>query len=310
MVVISQHPNNQANRDALHIARGNWADRETRRRVLLGAVVLDTHRSILFSQHSRISSTQASRLPTPCSQEAWNCVDPAEWYSLVSCSQLSTPNPLPNSAFETSLLQCRSYHYGTLDRLSPKDLTHHALLLASHTPILSLITVAAETWLFGRKLDDRKLWAAAQEELRSWVARDESSKAAWHAIQFLRAHFGHEREHPPITGLHEQWCLYLAALVCWAYGFDHGFPVNSPTSRLLTPGECKTLMQEYLGKVDTTQDWTSVQVLRETGNTQGVLACVRVRLCADGGEARGTLLAEAAEVLRKLEEGKGKSCTF
>ena len=310
MVVISQHPNNQTDREALHIARGNWANREARRRILLSAAILDTHRCALFSQHSHISSTEVSRLPTPCPQEVWNCVDLVEWYSLVSCNQLPTPKTSPNSPFETSLLQCRSFHYGTLDRLSPNELTHHALLLASFTPISSLIAVAAETWLFGRKLDDLTLWTAAQEEFRRWISSDEASKATWHAMQFLRGYFGRERESSPTIGLHEHWCLYLAALVCWAYGYPRVFPTNVQTNPSLTLCELEMLMWEYLGKTDTGRDWTSVRVLRKIGQTRGVLACVRARICAGGGEARGKLLGEAAEVLWKLGEVRGKLCTF
>ena len=311
--MISQHPNHKADSDALHVTRANWAIREARRRILLSAAILDTHRSIFFSQPSRIPSTKVSNLPTPCSRELWDCVDIVEWHRLVSCIQLlspyPSPNPSPNSAFETSLLQCRSFHYGTLDRLPSNDLTYHALLLASHTPISSLATVAAETWLFGRKLDDPKVWVAAQQDLRRWIAKDEASKAAWHAIQFLRDYFSRDQV-PPIIGLHKQWCLYLAALVCWAYGSHRVPPAHPPSNPPLTLHECETLMWEYFDGADRTRDWTSVQLLRERGQTRGLLACVRETLRPGDGGVRGKLLVEADDVLRKLEEGRGKLCTF
>ncbi|MCJ1382118.1 hypothetical protein MMC17_005230 [Xylographa soralifera] len=271
-----------------------WADFEARRRILSTAFVIDTQRSTFFQQQPcQISSLQASEIPVPCSEETWECADTSLWFNLIS-----HPRPSDGSPFERNILQSLCIHTPSAAILSsnpPLDLTLHALLLATNTPIPSLLTVAAESWLFARKVENPAVWTNAKLTLRSWVQSSDASKAVWHAGHVLRAYFARPKD-DSIAGLHELWSLYLAALVCWAYGFamqpqlQHG----GPTAEV------------YLAGLDV-QSWSDVEGARAAGGTQDVLARVRARL---KGKGTGALVTEGERVLERLIEGRGRLCCF
>ena len=210
-------------------------------------------------------------------------------------------------------------HYGSLrnsefsstslPRLRLSDSTHHALLLATHTPILSLLIVAAESWLFARKVTSSETWALAKEELRIWVNSEAAAKATWHAIQLLRHVFSNSKEQGENhtgMGLHEQWCLYLAALVCWAYGFPSE-AVQRRGPFTLDSQQPETLMWEYLNMADA-QNWRGMLAMRGIGSTRGVLEYVRARM--QGGARMGKLVCEGEDVLRRLVEGRSRLSCF
>ena len=311
--------------DSLQTIFHQWVDLEARRRLLLAAFVFDTHSSILFSQQPRhiFSSPEGSNLPSVCPAKLWECSDLATWRTLVSqCPSLSItsiPSNLPLSPFHASILQCLTVHYGSL-RISGSssahlssfplsDSTHHALLLATHTPILSLLIVAAESWLFGRKVTSSNTWTLAKTELRIWVNSEAAEKATWHAGQLLRNVFGNSKEqgeNGPGMGLHEQWCLYLAALVCWAYGFpSEAMQVQVPLS--VDPHQREFLMWEYLNMADG-QNWRQMKAIKGIGSTRGLLECVRTRM--HEGARMGKLVCEGEDVLRRLVEGRSRLSRF
>ncbi|MCJ1391929.1 hypothetical protein MMC18_004796 [Xylographa bjoerkii] len=271
-----------------------WADFEARRRLLLTAFVIDTQRSTFLQQPPcQTSSLPASGFSVPCSEELWECADASLWFNL-----LSHPRPSAVSSFQQNILQSLYIYTPPAAILSSNltfDLTLHALLLATHTPIPSLLVVAAESWLFARKVENPAVWTNAQIKLRSWVQSDDASKALWHAGHVLRTHFGRKKD-DAIAGLHELWSLYLAALVCWAYGFA------VPTQ--LHPGNQSADM--YLAGLNV-QYWKEVEARRGAAGTQGVLAGVRTRL---KGKGTGALVAEGERVLERLVEGRGRLCWF
>ena len=259
-------------------------------------------------------------MPKVCSKGLWDCVDPTAWFALSSqqLPQRHISSPTPLSPFQASIQQCLALHCDSSPpsrilsesrpRLPPGDATHHALLLASRTPITSLLIVAGESWLFARKVDDRSQWETAKAQLRNWRGSEASPQAAWHSSQLLRIVFsrgGAHEANDTRMGLHEQWCLYLAALVCWAYGFA---PQNDlhQSLRPLSPRQREVLMMEYLDAMGG-QSWTDILKMRGKGGTRGLLECVRERLgwTADVGR----LVCEGARVLDKLGEGR-KACWF
>ena len=130
------------------------------------------------------------------------------------------------------------------------------LLLTRHTPLRSLLIVAGETWIFNRKIQREADWIAAKRELRTWISTDNARRAVWHAGKVLRigmrapknpsnskTYYGDNIAVPPRSPsakmnsniaedesvilpregeahLHNYWTLYVASLVCWAWGFD------------------------------------------------------------------------------------------
>lgn len=101
--------------------------------------------------------------------------------------------------------------------------TYHALLATRNTPLLSLLTVSGESWLFNRKLPQQSEFRAAKEKLRAWAPDTEAArKAVWHAVRVLEfaSIYPETSKNTPLSMLHANWVLYTSALICWAYGFD------------------------------------------------------------------------------------------
>lgn len=134
--------------------------------------------------------------------------------------------------------------YDLSGRHGPAEFDIHAHSTAQHTPIRSLLIVSGESWLFGRKLEHEETFVAAKSHLREWVDSNQSQTALWHATALLRIVFDVRPNSPlqPVNGtsnqgremgmLHEQWCIYIAALVCWACTFDASAS-SAPLSGLL-----------------------------------------------------------------------------
>jgi Fungal specific transcription factor domain len=122
----------------------------------------------------------------------------------------------------------------------------HAHTAAQNTPLRSLLIVSGESWLFGKKLEKEHDFHTAKARLREWVSSKQAEVALWHATQLLRLVFHVESQEvvmsPPAADemgsqdremklLHEQWCIYLAALICWACAFNEN---ETPASSSFT----------------------------------------------------------------------------
>lgn len=159
----------------------------------------------------------------------------------------------------------------------------------------SLLTVAAESWLFSRKVESLAVWTDAKNQLRNWVQGEEASRAVWHAGHVLRAYFARP-EDDPTNGLHELWSLYLAALVCWAYGFSVQPHLQQATQST----------DSYLASLHVLA-WNEVESVRGAGGTRGLLSSVRARLKRKGS---GALITEGERVLERLVDGRGRLFWF
>lgn len=314
-------PNNRLSEvssyDELQIARQEWAELEARRRVLLAAFVLDTQRSIYFPQQARptFSAINGAKLPSPCPQEMWDCKDLTEWrdhFSRHRPHALGSGSP-SFSRFHTNILQCINIHcnspsFAALATVQTSCPSHHSLLAATNTPIPSLLIVAAESWLYARKIEDPARWASAKMELRNWVNTDVASRAVWHAGCVLRAGFRRVEEKHGGSGLQGEWILYLAALVCWAYSFSRDArdqDINGGNFAKLSEKEREARMLKYLEALDV-ENWRDVEWARGRGGTRPVLEWVRGKMAFAGGR----LISEGQSVLEKLIEGRARSCEF
>ncbi|MCJ1310009.1 hypothetical protein MMC25_003670 [Agyrium rufum] len=339
------------------------------------------------------ATKQARQLPLPCDEPLWNALDAPSWRSILQASRaqsipsvnpasniLSAPvssigkHPMtphvtpPPSQTKSSIIPSAGgvSFQGTIDRCV--SIQHHtipsskttattpvsdALLMATNTPIQSLLTVAAECWLYANKVEERSTWLAAKSELRTWVdSGNVSAKAVWHAVQLLRAAFPpasvtdnrttrmeKARRGSMALGLAENWCLYLAALVCWAYGFqsrskqgvDRFVPEKSVNAgsglgscdltaprkkpRLRRTREVASVKEEEekealneLGMIEYIEivqrgKWMNVDKMKGKGGTNGMLIEVRHRLAEN--ESWGRLGCEAEGVLGRLIDGRG-----
>ncbi|KAL8935027.1 MAG: hypothetical protein Q9211_004920 [Gyalolechia sp. 1 TL-2023] len=318
----------------LQTCHRRWLDHETRRRVLAAAFVLDTQHSHLLQQKPSDVSTLGGEddlsLPFPCLSETWNCTDHSLWRAMIVSQQTFSLATLdrslpPLDPFQSSLRTCYQIH--SLQRLkSPAEndltfhptksgslatvLVYHALCLCRHTPLHALIITASESWLFGTKITDEEVWQQARLKLRSWITSDAAMKAVWHATRLLRLSLQNQsQQSQPLDGvsyLHDLWCLYVAALVCWAFGYGTAGMIDVQPQWEREHAE--DLAWEYLGAMDV-QGWWEVSGVPSAArrSTKGPLECVRVKI---GDVGLGGLLDGAEDVLFRLVDGESDMVKF
>lgn len=295
--------------------------------------VLDTTHSHLLQRqpcHRGTLAEDGLDLPFPASADIWDCPDIFTWRSLISSHEafsLSKLGPnLPSlDAFQSSLLTCCQIHRFQLSSdpkqhnmiyQPPKSLlqhticTHHTLALSTHTPLHALLITASESWLFGTKITDKTTWQQSKATLREWIASEDATKATWHATQLLRLTF--QSQSDPLQQeahsggyLHDLWCLYVAALVCWAFGYG---TTNARAQPETLTDNAELLVAEYLTAM-AVNDWKDIGNVAaiSAGYTRGLLEWVRWKI---GDVAMGGLLNGAEDVLFRLVEGESKLVEF
>lgn len=304
-----------------------WLDLETRRRVLAAAFVLDTQHSHLLQQNppdpSTLGGEDGLSLAFPSLPEAWNCTDPYLWRDMIMSQQIFSPDTLhlslpPLDPFQSSLRTCYQIH--SLQRFNTATendltfhptkagslatvLTNHALCLCRHTPLHALIITASESWLFGTKITDKEVWQQARDGVRRWVSSDAAMKAAWHATRLLRLSLQNQSQQPQqidrVSYMHDLWCLYTAALACWAFGYGTAGMIDVQSHWQAEHAENPAW--EYLGAMDV-QGWREISGVPVAArrSTRGLLEWVRVKI---GEVGLGGLLDGAEDVLFRLVNG-------
>ncbi|KAL8934957.1 MAG: hypothetical protein Q9216_005650 [Gyalolechia sp. 2 TL-2023] len=312
----------------LQTVHRRWLDLETRCRLLVAAFVLDTQHGHLLQQNpsdpSILGGETDLTLPFPSFSDAWNCTDLSLWRDMIMSQQIFSLDTLdqdlpPLEPFQSSLRTC--YQLRALRRLNnPTEndltyhptkagslatvLTYHALSLTRHTPLHALIITASESWLFGSKITDKEAWQQARLTLRSWVSSDAAMKAVWHATRLLRLSFRNQSQQAQeVDGpsyMHDLWCLYIAALVCWAFGYGAAGAMDVQGQWQAEHAE--NLAWEYLGAMDA-QGWWKVSDVPAAArrSTRGLLECVRMKI---GDVGLGGLLDGAEDSLFRLVDGE------
>ena len=243
----------------------------------------------------------------------------------------------------------------TLDQLLPRndnsgesgarlDFNRSAREMARNTPIRQLLVVSGESWILGKKLENEAEFQEAKRSLRSWVDTNrESQVAVWHATQLIRSRtkfssswsITHELSvsFHDTHMLHEAWTFYMAALVCWAYGFSsstisdnsaHGSGAPSTISELSNPSRSSSLSSAHPALLDSQaaaygmreyMQATNVKTVEAMlgvdphifGRMQGLLEIVRLNKIS---LSLGGLMNEAERVLYRLVEGRSKLSHF
>ncbi|KAL8847291.1 MAG: hypothetical protein Q9221_007667 [Calogaya cf. arnoldii] len=318
--------------DQLQTVHRRWVEHETRRRILVAMFMVETQHSHLLQRQPCYSDTldDGLDLPFPTSAETWDCSDILTWRSLITSNEAFSISEIGRNlpsldAFQSSLLTCYQVHgfqfssdpkQHDLIYRPPKSLdqhtlrTHHALALSTHTPIHALLITASESWLFGTKTTDETTWQQSKTTLREWTGSGNAAKATWHATQLLRLTF--ESQNDPLQQdtvnggyLHDLWSLYLAALVCWAFGYG---TTNAKAQPKTLTDNAEVLAAEYLTAMSV-NDWKDIGNVAGTwaSYTRGLLEWVRSEI-ADVG--MGGLLNGAEDVLFRLVEGESKLVEF
>ncbi|KAL8633668.1 hypothetical protein Q9189_000616 [Teloschistes chrysophthalmus] len=318
--------------DDLWTAHAGWVDHESRRRIYVAAFVMDTQYSHLLQQPTSYPDAIEEDdldLPFPTSAEIWQCVDMPTWRNLImtqeafSLSGLGQDLPLLDP-FQSSLLTCYQIYrssttqsvqdelayYPVKSQILPTRKTYHALCLSTFTPLHALLITASESWLFGTKITEEPGWLESKGAVRKWVSSDACKKAVWHATALLRLNsedqINQEQQQDEQAGyLHDLWCLYIAALVCWAFGYG---TANVPSQPRSLSDNAEMLAVEYLN-VTNIGSWQDVERIPATAraNTRGLLEYVRGRI---GELGMGGLLNGAEDVLFRLVQGEGEMVAF
>lgn len=313
--------------NALGQAKELWTRHETKRRILLAAFVLDTQNSVFFDQPASSLDLITINLPYPQPTQTWECPDLGKWRSLVHSGHrpydlrvlgYDFSSLAPFDAFQSSFISCyqihRGYHHpntimSRYDEIMPclpetpihqtsAFLTYFALHLSSLVPIKSLLIVSSASWLFGTKVTELSVWESAKVRLRAWVATEAAARCTSYATQILQIAL----EGQSLQTLHGKWCIYLAALVCWAYGFSPGqHEVPGRLSVEMANFQAREYLLAMNGSI-----WMEVSSLSMRWYTRGVLECVRARLHG----SVGGLLNQAEDTLAALAEGRNQMMNF
>lgn len=312
--------------NALGQAKELWTRHETKRRILLAAFVLDTQISVFFEQPAFNLDLVNMNLPYPQPTQTWECPDLGKWRSLVPDGHRPDLRLLghdfsslaPFDAFQSSFISCYQIHRGYLRRGTNMSrygeivpclpetpihrttafLTYVALQLSSLAPVKSLLIVSSASWLFGTKVTEPSVWESAKVKLRAWVATDAAARCTSYATQVLQIFLENQSLEMP----HGKWCTYLAALVCWAYGFSPG---QHEVPGRLNVDMANFQAREYLLAMNGS---TSMEIsgLSMRWYTRGVLECVRARLRG----SMGGVLNQAEDTLAALAEGRSQLMNF
>lgn len=179
---------------------------------------------------------------------------------------------------------------------------YHAAYISLHTNIHNLTTVAGDTRTYKRS-PERGDYYRAKAELQQWANSGSAQLATWHAAQILVRSLN--RTHVYLELFHVPWCMYIAALVCWAYGQfspsavgPGGLPEASDDK---AAWDAHQDMRVYLGQMST-DSWESLPRAGGHRRTAGLIAVVKNTL--EG--VRWGLTHGSVDVLRGLD-GSGAS---
>ncbi|RDL37949.1 uncharacterized protein BP5553_05382 [Venustampulla echinocandica] len=307
-------------------------------------------------------------LPTLCSDSLWNAGTAIEWQAHLTdypldqplqlleqsiCSQRTSPR---SSAFTQSLLICflatrlpmrenprcpnaylpHAPDSGLTSLMDPFPTSSLAqtYLALHHTPLHDLLAIAGDTWIFGQKVTPPSAFHDAQSRLKTWSSSVAAAQATHHACRILSVGLcqpsTHENNYNEVGlgYLSKYWGLYIAALICWAFG--HRYQPSGSSSGSLTRSNSYTAIgdTDANGHYQSSSSAIDAQVKTANyvnsmlelsvedlltnrasmrGETSAVIDAVRHGLGSDGLGDKCSMLVDCIGVLKKLSKtGKGK----
>lgn len=285
-----------------------------------------------------------SRLVIPLSANTtklWDAATPESWSKLnPQCPRLNVGlaitqgyKPLDmqkSSPFDASVLlaayslqfpsQRSSTRLDLIQDLSGVDMSNNNVLnlfthsavantyLALHfTPLHIALSVSGDSWVFNSKILRLSAFAEHQDQLSRWRDSGSSAAAAAFAARALVAFLGLGSDDTgtaaaiasSCTEISDFWGIYVCALICWAFGH-----VGRDGSGAWNDGSSRPAALQWLQSAAKMQP---VQVQRLAGrrNAQAVVGLAREALEHEQFGGRSILIADAVNVLKKLEAGDG-----
>ena len=145
--------------------------------------------------------------------------------------------------------------------------------------------------------------------LGGWLPSDSTSMITWDG--FLPGPVV-SSEPGPLTMLHANWSLYICALICWAYGFEHTAAMFPQLPSFLTqhrrPDNNTDAARSYVSSMlSLAPTWEHIShasiPMTVRSNTLALLKFIRLNTLQG---RLGGLLNEGERVLARLEERKGQ----
>lgn len=294
-------------------------------------------------------------LSRPCLDSLWDAPSASEWrelqagyannqsLQLLNQDRRTQTLSMGSSSFSQSLLICflatqlpldEHSTYPNIFRTLPldsgiQDLTStfttsplaQTYLALHQTPLHDLLAVAADTWIFSQKVTPPQAFQDAQKRLQAWSKSSNAAQATHHACQILSLSLSQPPKHSSLCHtnalvcMSEYWSLYVAALICWAFG--HRFQIMNKSGHSTRHDPSTAAGVENSDESAHVQANTyingmlamSVEDLFKSrnpikGETSGILDVVGQRLKNEGANVGGrcSMLVDCIGVLRKISK--------
>ena len=319
-----------------------WIDLEERRRLFNACYAFDILQATCYGQkRTKVLNDEASSLLLlPCPDIVWTAPNAEEWQiqtqklgqAIQTLPRIETESPLNDilaqSAFIQSLLL--SNHITQIPALAgphhpqiaivqaafPDSLLAHTYLAIHYTPLHDLLAVAGDAWL----LAQTSAFHAAQVRLGAWSSSLAAVYATQHACKILSLTFTQNKK--ATKSIFDYWGLYIATLICWAYGHHSQKGSESENSFGIISALNINNITDSIEFFPEPSDDTSQRVLTFANNmlklstvgafsnsrsfvnseTSSVIEAVRRRLEIDCVGNKSALLIDAFTVLGKIQE--------
>ncbi|KAJ2903564.1 hypothetical protein MKZ38_009689 [Zalerion maritima] len=181
-------------------------------------------------------------------------------------------------------------NYQLLFPNNPTSLTYAALRV---TPLLALLSVSGNTFLFARKITNQKTFVARRRKLRAWAnSRGCGVAAKWAAKALLELlDEGRDRKESWAHEISGYWMVYVCVLILWAFG-HRGLPN-------LNGAEDETAVFGWLKSLGETKG--NVEHLRQRPSSEGLIRAAKSRLATEASNGPNKLFVDAIGVLGKLD---------
>ena len=177
---------------------------------------------------------------------------------------------------------------------NPTSLAYAALRV---TPLLPLLAVSGETWIFAQKITSKHTFVSHKRRLQAWVISRACVIAAKWAARALLKFIGDGPgwQESCTEDISAYWIVYICVLILWAFGH------RGAATGVVVEGE--TTVFAWLQRVGEMKEDTDA--LRQRSLSDGLVRAARKRLAVECGNGLNKLLIDAERVLGKLADERG-----
>lgn len=216
--------------------------------------------------------------------------------------------------FESLATQVRSQGSQLVFPDSPTALAYAALRA---TPLLALLAVSGDSWLFAHKVVHRGSFVGYKRRVRAWASSSACGVAARLAARALLGLISpssvevDQNEEPWMCEISGYWTVYVCCLILWAYGYRGPLSAEASNEKNgAALGANEEEMFTWLKQVGELAGTEEVNIqtemtLRSKRLSEGLVSNIKKRF--DGaGAYRCRLFVDAGRVLSTLGQDRGQ----